>query len=69
MKPAIDELSRIDVDGDPAYSADDFMDGEVSVRNKNYGYWNSNNMETYPNPFFISKHSICRVEIERSLLL
>jgi len=53
MEPDIDELSRIDVDGEPAYSAEDFMNGEVVIRNENYGYWNSNNMETYPNPFFI----------------
>ena len=53
MEPDVDELTRIDVDGEPAYSAEDFMNGEVVIRNENYGYWNSNNMETYPNPFFI----------------
>jgi hypothetical protein len=53
MEPDIDELTRIDVDGQPAYTAEDFMNGEVVLRNENYGYWNSNNMETYPNPFFI----------------
>jgi len=41
------------VDGQPAYTAEDFMNGEIVIRNENYGYWNSNNMETYPNPFFI----------------
>ena len=29
------------------------MNGEVVLRNENHGYWNSNNMESYPNPFFI----------------
>lgn len=29
------------------------MNGEVVIRNENHGYWNSNNMETYPNPFFV----------------
>jgi hypothetical protein len=53
MEPDTEELTRIDVDGQPAYSAEDFMNGEVVIRNENYGYWNSNNMETYPNPFFI----------------
>jgi len=53
MEPDIEELARIDVDGQPAYTAEDFMNGEVVIRNENYGYWNSNNMETYPNPFFI----------------
>jgi hypothetical protein len=40
MEPDIDELSRVDVDGEPAYSAEDFMNGEVVIRNENYGYWN-----------------------------
>lgn len=53
MEPDLDELTRIDVDGDKAYTEEDFMNGEVVLRNENYGYWNSNNMETYPNPFFI----------------
>jgi len=53
MEPDTEELTRIDVDGQPAYTAEDFMNGEVVIRNENYGYWNSNNMETYPNPFFI----------------
>lgn len=53
MEPDVEELSRLDVDGAPAYTAEDFMNGEVVLRNENHGYWNSNNMETYPNPFFI----------------
>lgn len=53
LEADIEELSRNDVDGQPAYTAEDFMNGEVVIRNENYGYWNSNNMETYPNPFFI----------------
>ena len=44
---------RLDDDGEAAYSTMDFMNGEVVIRNENHGYWNSNNMETYPNPFFI----------------
>jgi len=53
MEPDLEELSRIDVDGQAAYSPEDLMNGEVVIRNENYGYWNSNNMETYPNPFFV----------------
>lgn len=53
MEPDLDELQRIDCDGDPCYTPEDLMNGEVIIRNENYGYWNSNNMETYPNPFFI----------------
>lgn len=48
-----EELLRMDVDGEPAYSPEDLMNGEVVIRNENYGYWNTNNMEQYPNPFFI----------------
>jgi starch synthase len=53
MEPDVEELTRIDVDGEPAYTPEDFMNGECVIRNENHGYWNSNNMETYPNPFFI----------------
>ena len=49
----MDELLRIDVDGEPAYTAEEIMNGEVVVRNENHGYWNTNVIETYANPFFI----------------
>mmetsp|Transcript_5356 Transcript_5356/g.8270 ORF Transcript_5356/g.8270 Transcript_5356/m.8270 type:complete len:342 (-) Transcript_5356:3012-4037(-) len=48
-----EELTRLDVDDEPAYTPEDFMNGEIVIRNENYGFWNSNNMEKYPNPFFI----------------
>lgn len=53
MEPDVEELSRIDVDGKPAYSSEDFLNGEIVIRNENFGYWNTNNMETYANPFFV----------------
>ena len=53
MEPDLEELMRLDVDGEPAYSPHDVMNGEIVLRNENYGYWNTNTMETYPNPFFI----------------
>lgn len=53
MEPDLDELMRVDVDGEPCYTPIDLMNGEVVIRNENHGYWNSNNMESYPNPFFI----------------
>ena len=57
MEPDLEELMRLDVDGEPAYSPLDLMNGEVVIRNENYGYWNTNMMEKYPNPFFIK---LCR---------
>lgn len=53
MEPDLEELERHDLDGEPLYTPDDLMNGEVVIRNENFGYWNSNNMETYPNPFFV----------------
>jgi len=53
MEPDLEELMRLDVDGEYAYSSLDLMNGEVVIRNENYGYWNTNMMERYPNPFFI----------------
>jgi hypothetical protein len=57
MEPDLEELMRLDVDGEPAYSPMDLMNGEIVVRNENHGYWNTNMMEKYPNPFFIK---LCR---------
>ena len=34
----MEELMRLDVDGEPAYSAADVMNGEIVLRNENYGY-------------------------------
>ena len=48
-----EELTRVDADGQPAYTAADLLNGEVVIRNENCGYWNTNSMETYANPFFI----------------
>jgi len=53
METDLEELMRIDVDGEPAYSPEDVMNGEIVLRNENFGYWNTNTMEQYPNPFFI----------------
>lgn len=53
MEPDLEELRRRDIDGEPAYTAEDLMAGEIVIRNENHGYWNTNVMETYANPFFI----------------
>jgi starch synthase len=57
MELDLEEMFRADVDGEPAYSSEEIMNGEVVVRNENYGYWNSNAMENYANPFFVK---LCR---------
>lgn len=53
MEPDLEELMRLDVDGQPAYSEVDIMNGEIVLKNENYGYWSTSTMESYPNPFFI----------------
>lgn len=45
MEIDLEELMRLDVDGKPAYTPLDLMNGEIVTRNENYGYWNSNTME------------------------
>ena len=45
MEPDLEELNRIDVDGQPAYNTEDLMNGEIVIRNENFGYWNTNSME------------------------
>jgi hypothetical protein len=29
------------------------MNGEIVIRNENHGFWNTNNMEQYANPFYV----------------
>jgi exo-beta-1,3-glucanase (GH17 family) len=53
MEIDLEELTRLDVDGEPAYTPEDVMNGVIVLRNENYGYWNTNTMEQYANPFFI----------------
>lgn len=53
MEADLEELMRLDVDGEPAYSSLDVMNGEIVLRNENHGYWNTSVIERYPNPFFI----------------
>ena len=45
LEPDLEELNRIDEDDQPAYSATDLMNGEIVIRNENFGYWNTNTME------------------------
>lgn len=62
METDLEELMRVDVDGENSYSAEDVMNGEIVLRNENFGYWNTNTMEQYPNPFFIK---LCRTLWEK----
>lgn len=41
MEPDIEELRRVDVDGKPAYTPMDFLNGEIVIRNEYFGYWYS----------------------------
>ena len=53
MEIDAEEMFRMDDDGQPAYSPLEIFEGEIVVRNENHGYWNTNTMEHYPNPFFV----------------
>lgn len=53
MELDLEELMRLDVDGEPAYTPEEVMNGEIVLRNEKYGYWSTNAVESYPNPFFI----------------
>ena len=47
------ELYRIDVDGHPAYTSLDILNGEIVMPNKESGYWDTDLCETYANPLLI----------------
>jgi hypothetical protein len=68
MEPDLEELQRIDINGEAVYTPLDLMNGEVVIRNENHGFWNTNNMESYPNPFFIK---MCRKlwELNENLMI
>jgi len=53
MEPDLEELTRNDTDGEAAYSPLDILNGEIVLKNENHGYWDTNSMEHYANPFFI----------------
>lgn len=55
MAPHMDELLRLDPDGQPHYSISEVFYGAVVKANEEYGYWTSQaGMERgYPNPFIV----------------
>jgi hypothetical protein len=48
-----DEMFRIDPDGQPAYTSLEILNGEIVIRNEDCGYWGSDLIDQYPNPFLI----------------
>ena len=47
------ELYRIDIDGKPAYTPLEILNGEIVMPNAENGYWDTDNFETYANPLLI----------------
>jgi starch synthase len=47
------EMYRNDIDGKPAYSPMEIMNGEIVMPNEESGFYNSDAGETYANPFLI----------------
>ena len=47
------ELYRIDIDGKPAYTPLEILNGEIVMPNVENGYWDTDNCETYANPLLI----------------
>lgn len=48
-----DEMFRLDADGQMAYSAEEILNGEIVCRSEDCGYWTSDLIDEYPNPFLI----------------
>ena len=47
------ELYRIDVDGQPAYTSLEILNGEIVMPNSESGYWDTDLFELYANPLLI----------------
>lgn len=48
-----DEMFRNDTDGTPAYTALEILNGDIVLRNEESGYWNSDLIDQYSNPFLV----------------
>eukprot|EP00921_Rhytidocystis_pertsovi_P013784 GHVQ01022382.1.p1 GENE.GHVQ01022382.1~~GHVQ01022382.1.p1 ORF type:complete len:1848 (+),score=155.63 GHVQ01022382.1:2238-7781(+) len=55
LLPDMHELSRLDADGQPHYSPDEILLGEVvvSLTEKQGGFWNTKTAAHWPNPLFV----------------
>ena len=49
----VDEMMRLDSDGQNAYSSLEILDGEIVIKSEDCGYWSSDLIDQYPNPFLI----------------
>ena len=47
------ELYRIDIDGKPAYTPLEIINGEIVMPNVENGYWDTDNFESYANPLLV----------------
>ncbi len=48
-----DEMFRLDPDGKLAYTNEEILNGEIVIRSEDCGYWTSDLIDEYPNPFLI----------------
>ena len=48
-----EEMFRLDSDGKMAYSDEEILNGEIVIRSEDCGYWTSDLIDEYPNPFLI----------------
>ncbi len=55
MAPNVEELLRVDTDGQPHYSLDEVFFGAVVKASNEHGYWTSDSCidRNYPNPFIV----------------
>ena len=53
MELDVAEMYRIDIDGKPAYTPMEILNGEIVMPNSESGYWDTDNCETYANPLLV----------------
>ena len=49
----VDELFRVEADGEPAYTSREILEGKVVLSDTEIGYWDTRLSRSYPNPFLI----------------
>ena len=53
MELDVAEMYRIDIDGKPAYTPMEILNGEIVMPNSESGYWETDSCETYANPLLV----------------
>jgi hypothetical protein len=53
MAMDVDEMFRVEADGEPAYTSRQILEGDVVLSDTEIGYWDTKLSRSYPNPLLV----------------